>query len=245
MGMHASRGPGHNPTAGGGGFVLLASRRGHLPGAARDSSSGDPHGRCVWSLVRRRLAGRWVRCWCRWPAATTAPGKAAPPARTRCSPRCRRARRATWIRRRPTGRNDTTFTYQIYEPPYGYHYLKRPYQLIGKSAQDVAKPRYLRQGRQAAARRRAGRPGRRERLRRPASSPASCTSRTRRSPRTPTATTSTTTMKPGELARHATRRWSSSSRARASWSPTTSSTPSSATPRRASRRRSSASSPST
>ena len=38
--------------------------------------------------------------------------------------------------------NDTTFTYQIYEPPYGYHYLKRPYQLIGKSAQDVAKPRY-------------------------------------------------------------------------------------------------------
>ena len=41
------------------------------------------------------------------------------------------------------------------------------YTLIGKSAQDVAKPRYLRQGRQAAARRRAGRPGRRERLRRP------------------------------------------------------------------------------
>jgi len=38
--------------------------------------------------------------------------------------------------------NDTTFTYQIYEPPYGYHYLKRPYQLIGKSAQEVAKPRY-------------------------------------------------------------------------------------------------------
>ena len=39
--------------------------------------------------------------------------------------------------------NDTTFTYQIYEPPYGYHYLKRPYTLIGKSAEDVAKPRYL------------------------------------------------------------------------------------------------------
>jgi ABC-type transport system substrate-binding protein len=38
--------------------------------------------------------------------------------------------------------NDTTFTYQIYEPPYGYHYLKRPYQLMGKSAQDVAKPRF-------------------------------------------------------------------------------------------------------
>ncbi len=39
--------------------------------------------------------------------------------------------------------NDTTFTYQIYEPPYGYHYLKRPYTLIGKAAEDVAKPRYL------------------------------------------------------------------------------------------------------
>ena len=38
--------------------------------------------------------------------------------------------------------NDTTFTYQIYEPPYGYHYLRRPYQLMGKSAQDVAKPRF-------------------------------------------------------------------------------------------------------
>ena len=38
--------------------------------------------------------------------------------------------------------NDTTFTYQIYEPPYGYHYLKRPYQLIGKSAQEVVKPRF-------------------------------------------------------------------------------------------------------
>ena len=34
--------------------------------------------------------------------------------------------------------NDTTFTYQIYEPLYGYHYLKRPYQLIGKSAQGLA-----------------------------------------------------------------------------------------------------------
>jgi len=45
--------------------------------------------------------------------------------------------------------NDTTFTYQIYEPPYGYHYLKRPYQLIGKSAQEVAKPRfYDRDGKQ-------------------------------------------------------------------------------------------------
>jgi len=38
--------------------------------------------------------------------------------------------------------NDSPFTYQIYEPPYGYHYLKRPYELIGKAAQEVAQPRY-------------------------------------------------------------------------------------------------------
>lgn len=38
---------------------------------------------------------------------------------------------------------DTPYTYQIYEPPYGYHYLKRPYQLIGKTAVAVAKPRYI------------------------------------------------------------------------------------------------------
>jgi ABC-type transport system substrate-binding protein len=38
---------------------------------------------------------------------------------------------------------DTPYTYQIYEPPYGYHYLKRPYELIGKTAVNVAKPRYL------------------------------------------------------------------------------------------------------
>jgi ABC-type transport system substrate-binding protein len=39
--------------------------------------------------------------------------------------------------------NDTPYTYQIYEPPYGYHYLKRPFQLQGKSAVEVVKPRYL------------------------------------------------------------------------------------------------------
>lgn len=38
---------------------------------------------------------------------------------------------------------DTPYTYQIYEPPYGYHYLKRPYELIGKTATEVAKPRYI------------------------------------------------------------------------------------------------------
>ncbi len=39
--------------------------------------------------------------------------------------------------------NDTPYTYQIYEPPYGYHYLKRPFQLVPKSAREVVKPRYL------------------------------------------------------------------------------------------------------
>jgi ABC-type transport system substrate-binding protein len=39
--------------------------------------------------------------------------------------------------------NETHWTYQIYEPPYGYHYLKRPFQLVPKSAAAVAKPRYV------------------------------------------------------------------------------------------------------
>ena len=30
--------------------------------------------------------------------------------------------------------NETPFTYQIYEPLYGYHYLKRPYELVPKAA---------------------------------------------------------------------------------------------------------------
>jgi ABC-type transport system substrate-binding protein len=39
--------------------------------------------------------------------------------------------------------NDTAFTFQIYEPPYGYHYLKRPFQLVPKTAAAVAKPYYI------------------------------------------------------------------------------------------------------
>ncbi len=39
--------------------------------------------------------------------------------------------------------NDTLVTYQVYEPPYGYHYLKRPFQLVPKSAAEVVKPVYL------------------------------------------------------------------------------------------------------
>ncbi len=39
--------------------------------------------------------------------------------------------------------NDTLVTYQVYEPPYGYHYLKRPFELVPKSAEKVVQPRYL------------------------------------------------------------------------------------------------------
>ncbi|HQC95621.1 MAG TPA: peptide ABC transporter substrate-binding protein, partial [Aquabacterium sp.] len=38
---------------------------------------------------------------------------------------------------------ETAYTMQAYDPPYGYHYLKRPYQLVPKSAAAVVKPRYL------------------------------------------------------------------------------------------------------
>ena len=39
--------------------------------------------------------------------------------------------------------NDTPYTYQIYEPPYGYHYLKRPFELVPKSAAAVVKPYFV------------------------------------------------------------------------------------------------------
>ena len=38
---------------------------------------------------------------------------------------------------------ESAYTYQIYEPLYGYHYLKRPYELIPKAAAQVARPFYL------------------------------------------------------------------------------------------------------
>jgi len=38
---------------------------------------------------------------------------------------------------------ESAYTYQIYEPPYGYHYLKRPYELIPKAATAVVKPTYI------------------------------------------------------------------------------------------------------
>jgi ABC-type transport system substrate-binding protein len=40
--------------------------------------------------------------------------------------------------------NETPVTYQVYEPLYGYHYLKRPYELVPKGASRVvAVPRYF------------------------------------------------------------------------------------------------------
>ncbi|MBT9488112.1 MAG: ABC transporter substrate-binding protein [Rubrivivax sp.] len=38
---------------------------------------------------------------------------------------------------------ESVYTFAIYEPLYGYHYLKRPYQLIPKAATEVVTPRYL------------------------------------------------------------------------------------------------------
>jgi ABC-type transport system substrate-binding protein len=38
---------------------------------------------------------------------------------------------------------DTLVTYQVYEPPYGYHYLKRPFELVPKAAEAVVAPIYL------------------------------------------------------------------------------------------------------
>lgn len=39
--------------------------------------------------------------------------------------------------------DETPYTYNIYEPLYGYHYLKRPYELIARSAQAVSPPTFL------------------------------------------------------------------------------------------------------
>src|SRR5574343_1370810 len=39
--------------------------------------------------------------------------------------------------------DEATFTAQIYEPPLQYHYLKRPYQLVPATVEQVPVPRYL------------------------------------------------------------------------------------------------------
>jgi len=38
---------------------------------------------------------------------------------------------------------ETPYTFSAYEPLYGYHYLKRPYELVPKAAAEVVKPYYL------------------------------------------------------------------------------------------------------
>lgn len=39
--------------------------------------------------------------------------------------------------------DETLYTYTIYEPPYSYHYLKRPYEIVPRTAQSVAFAQYL------------------------------------------------------------------------------------------------------
>ncbi|OGA16148.1 MAG: peptide ABC transporter substrate-binding protein [Betaproteobacteria bacterium RIFCSPLOWO2_02_FULL_66_14] len=39
--------------------------------------------------------------------------------------------------------DETPYTYQVYEPLYGYHYLKRPYQLAPRAAAAIAPPHYF------------------------------------------------------------------------------------------------------
>ncbi|MDP1790217.1 MAG: ABC transporter substrate-binding protein, partial [Methylibium sp.] len=39
--------------------------------------------------------------------------------------------------------DETKITYQVYEPLYGYHYLKRPYQLVPKVAAAIVAPKYF------------------------------------------------------------------------------------------------------
>ena len=138
---------------------------------------------------------------------------------------------------------ETPYTYSAYEPMYAYHYLKRPYELIPKTAEAVAKPHYVDK---------AGQPL-------PDDAP----------PEQIAESIYDVHLKKGilyaphpafakndkgeYLYHHLTREqvgdkrstWDFEKRARASWWPRTTSTPSSATPPRASRRRSTPSSRST
>src|SRR4249920_2327491 len=42
--------------------------------------------------------------------------------------------------------DEAIFTRQVYEPPLQYHYLKRPYELIPLTAQEIPKPRLVEKG---------------------------------------------------------------------------------------------------
>lgn len=39
--------------------------------------------------------------------------------------------------------DETPYTYNVYEPLYGYHYLKRPYELIPRTAEAISEPLYF------------------------------------------------------------------------------------------------------
>jgi hypothetical protein len=39
--------------------------------------------------------------------------------------------------------DETPYTYNIYEPLYGYHYLKRPYALTPRTAATVSEPSFV------------------------------------------------------------------------------------------------------
>jgi hypothetical protein len=42
--------------------------------------------------------------------------------------------------------DEADFTMQVYEPPLQYHYLKRPYELVPLTAEEVPRPRVLEGG---------------------------------------------------------------------------------------------------
>jgi hypothetical protein len=88
--------------------------------------------------------------------------------------------------------DETPFTYQIYEPLYGYHYLKRPTSSSGAPPRRSRIPLYLDKDGKVLA---ATRPARTSRKRSSSSSAsrASSSRRIRRSPRTRRANTSITT----------------------------------------------------
>jgi len=88
--------------------------------------------------------------------------------------------------------DETPVTYQVYEPLYGYHYLKRPYELVGRTAEEIARPRYFdKDGKELPD----DAPGEliAETVLDIRSSPASCTRRIPHSPRMRKALTSITT----------------------------------------------------
>ncbi|MEY3252767.1 MAG: hypothetical protein RL227_1740, partial [Pseudomonadota bacterium] len=93
-----------------------------------------------WRILRNALAATWVVALAAcnnkpWPEGAEA-SNTLYSAVIQSSPRHLDPTASYW-------NNDSAFTYQIYEPLYGYHYLKRPFELVPKTAAQVVKPRYL------------------------------------------------------------------------------------------------------